>query len=168
MTIAQSTELNKPVLKLGSEGQTVKELQQLLFDYGMYVYIDIYGACAYPGNEVVDGIFGSQTEVAVKRFQNKMFLLEDGVVGNKTWQALYKGAPVDMPVLKNGSTGEVVKQMQERMSLGGYYVGAIDGIFGPKTELAVRNLQQNTALPVDGIVGDRTWFEISKIQTIFC
>lgn len=168
MTFTKNIELNKPVLKLGSEGQAVKELQQLLLDYGMYVSIDSYGACVYAGHEVIDGVFGPQTEVALKRFQNKMFLVEDGIVGNKTWQALYTGAPVDMPVLKNGSTGEVVKQMQERISIGGYYVGVIDGIFGTKTEVAVRNLQQNTALTVDGIVGDRTWFEISKIQTIFC
>jgi peptidoglycan hydrolase-like protein with peptidoglycan-binding domain len=169
MTVATNAQINKPVLKVGSSGETVKELQTLLFNYGMYVYVDnISGACVYPGNEVIDGVFGPKTEAAVKLFQGKMFLVQDGIVGNKTWRALYKGAPVNMPVLKKGSTGQVVKQMQERLATGGYYVGAIDGIFGPKTEEAVKNLQQNTGLLVDGIVGERTWFEISKINTIFC
>ncbi|MEC4819402.1 MAG: peptidoglycan-binding protein [Scytonema sp. PMC 1069.18] len=169
MTIATNAQLNKPVLKVGSKGDTVKELQNLLFDYGMYIYIDnITGACVYPGREVIDGVFGPKTEAAVKLFQGKMFLLIDGIVGDKTWRALYKGAPVDMPVLKIGSTGQLVKQMQERMAIGGYYVGAIDGIFGSKTQAGVKNLQQNTGLPADGIVGDRTWFEISKINTVFC
>jgi peptidoglycan hydrolase-like protein with peptidoglycan-binding domain len=168
MTVTTSNQINKPVVKKGSTGEAVKELQKLLLDYGMYVYINNDGACYYPGVEVIDGVFGSKTENAVILFQGKMFLVQDGVVGNKTWRSLYKGAPVDMPVLKKGSTGALVKQMQERLSTGGYYDVVIDGIFGSQTELAVRNLQQHTGLLVDGIVGVRTWFEISKIQTIFC
>jgi peptidoglycan hydrolase-like protein with peptidoglycan-binding domain len=163
-----AAQLNKPVLKIGSKGDTVKELQKLLLDYGAYVYIGNSGACVYPGLEVVDGVFGPKTESAVKLFQGKMFLVQDGIVGNKTWQSLYKGAPVNMPVLRKGSTGAVVKQMQERLAIGGYDVGAIDGSFGNRTEAAVRKLQEATSLPIDGIVGDRTWFELSKINTVFC
>lgn len=178
MTTTTSNQLSKPVLKKGSTGETVKELQKLLLDYGMYVYLYSNGACAFPaGAEAIDGVFGSETEKAVKLFQGKMFLLQDGIVGNKTWRSLYKGAPVDMPVLKKGSTGELVKRMQDRLFTGGYYDGeltmnnhasTVDGIFGSQTETAIKNLQQNNSLLVDGIVGDRTWFEISKIQTIFC
>ena len=168
MTTTISNKISKPVLKVGSTGEAVKELQKLLLDYGMYVFINKSGACDYPGAEAIDGVFSSKTENAVILFQGKMFLVQDGVVGNKTWRSLYKGAPVDMPVLKKGSTGALVKQMQERLSTGGYYDVVIDGIFGSQTEVAIRNLQQNNSLPVDGIVGDRTWFEISKIQTVFC
>ncbi len=163
-----AAQLNKPVLKVGSKGDTVKELQKLLLNYGAYVYIGNSGACVYPGLEVVDGVFGSKTEAAVKLFQGKMFLVQDGIVGNKTWQSLYKGAPVNMPVLRKGSTGAVVKQMQERLAIGGYDVGAIDGSFGNRTEAAVRKLQEASSLPIDGVVGDRTWFELSKINTVFC
>ncbi|WP_414621915.1 peptidoglycan-binding domain-containing protein [Calothrix sp. CCY 0018] len=178
MTTTTSNQLNKPVLKVGSTAETVKELQKLLLDYGMYVYLYNDGACAFPaGAEAIDGVFGSETEKAVKLFQHKMFLVQDGIVGNKTWRSLYKGTPVDMPILKKGSTGELVKQMQDRLFTGNYYSGGltmnnhaskVDGIFGSQTEVAIRNLQQNNSLPVDGIVGDRTWFEISKIQTVFC
>jgi peptidoglycan hydrolase-like protein with peptidoglycan-binding domain len=35
------------------------------------------------------------------------------------------------------------------------------GDFGNRLEKAVRQLQKNTGLPVDGVVGDRTWFELS-------
>ncbi|MEM1393488.1 MAG: peptidoglycan-binding protein [Cyanobacteria bacterium P01_H01_bin.150] len=177
MTTTTSNQINKPVLKVGSTGETVKELQKLLLNYGMYVYINNSGACEYPGEEAIDGVFGPKTENAVKLFQGKMFLVQDGIVGNKTWRSLYKGAPVDMPVLKKGSTGELVKQMQDRLFTGGYYGGevtmskhasTVDGIFGSQTESVIKNLQKNTGLAVDGIVGDRTWFEISKIQTVFC
>lgn len=177
MTTTTSNQICKPVLKKGSTGETVKELQDLLLNYGMYVYINNNGACDYPGEEAIDGVFGSKTEDAVKLFQGKMFLVQDGIVGNKTWLSLYKGAPVDMPVLEKGCTGELVKQMQDRLFTGGYYgveltmnnhASTVDGIFGSQTELAVKNLQKDSCLSVDGIVGDRTWFEISKIQTIFC
>jgi peptidoglycan hydrolase-like protein with peptidoglycan-binding domain len=168
MTVTSSNQISKPVLIVGSTGETVKELQRLLLDYGMYIYFNSYGLCEYHGIEVIDGVFGLQTENAVKLFQGKMFLVQDGIVGNKTWRTLFIGAPVDMPVLKRGSTGEFVKQIQKRIAIGGYDIGAIDGIFRPQTELAVRNLQQNTGLPVDGIVGNRTWFEISKIRTGPC
>ncbi|AFY52880.1 putative peptidoglycan-binding domain-containing protein [Rivularia sp. PCC 7116] len=178
MTTTTSNRISKPVLKKGSTGEAVKELQKLLLHYGMYVYIDNNGACAYPTEaEAIDGVFGSKTEDAVKLFQGKMFLVQDGIVGNKTWQALYKGAPVDMPILKKGSTGVLVKQMQDRLFTGGYYsseltmgnhASTVDGIFGLQTESAIKNLQKNAGLVADGIVSDRTWFEISKIQTIFC
>lgn len=177
MTTTTSNQISKPVLKKGSTGETVKELQDLLLHYGMYVYINNNGACDYPGTEAIDGVFGSKTEDAVKMFQSKMFLVQDGIVNNKTWLSLYKGAPVDMPVLKKGSTGELVKQMQDRLFTDGYYDGEltmnnhaskVDGIFGSQTESAIKNLQKNSGLTVDGIVGERTWFEISKIQTVFC
>jgi peptidoglycan hydrolase-like protein with peptidoglycan-binding domain len=165
---ASAAQLNKPVLKVGSKGETVKELQKLLLKYNAFVYVNNSGACVYPGEEVIDGQFGAKTEAAVKLFQGKMFLLQDGIVGDKTWRSLYKGAPVDMPILKKGSTGQVVKQMQSRLAIGGYDVGAADGSFGNRTETAVRKLQESTGLVVDGIVGDRTWFELSKINTVFC
>ncbi|MBV6624000.1 MAG: peptidoglycan-binding protein [Rivularia sp. (in: Bacteria)] len=177
MTTTTNNRISKPVLKKGSTGAAVKELQKLLLHYGMYVYINNNGACDYPGAEAVDGVFGSKTEDAVKLFQGKMFLMQDAIVGSKTWQALYKGAPVDMPILKKGSTGELVKQMQDRLFTGGYYSGeltmsnhasTVDGIFGSQTELAIQNLQKNAGLVADGVVSDRTWFEISKIQTVFC
>ncbi|AKG22697.1 peptidoglycan-binding domain-containing protein [Calothrix sp. 336/3] len=168
MTVTPNAKLNKPVLKVGSKGAEVKELQQLLLNYGMYVFIGSSGACVFPGTEVIDGVFGAKTEAAVKLFQGKMFLTQDGVVGNKTWRSLFLNAPVDMPILKKGSTGNLVKLMQQRLAIGGYNVGAIDSSFGAKTEAAVKQLQTDTGLPVDGIVGDRTWFEISKINTVFC
>ncbi|MGB3757950.1 MAG: peptidoglycan-binding protein [Rivularia sp. (in: cyanobacteria)] len=177
MTTSTTNQISKPVLKKGSTGEAVKELQKLLLNYGMYLYLNNSGACEYPGTEVIDGVFGSKTEDAVKLFQGKMFLLQDGIVNNKTWRSLYKGAPVDMPVLKKGSTGALVKQMQDRLFTGSYYGGGltmnnhastVDGIFGSQTLEAIKNLQKNTGLTVDGIVAERTWFEISKIQTNFC
>ncbi|OKH50388.1 peptidoglycan-binding protein [Calothrix sp. HK-06] len=167
-TINTLTPLNKPILRQGAKGETVKELQKLLFQYHMFVHLDNKGACVFPGEEVIDGIFGAKTTDAVKLFQNQMFLTHDGIVGDSTWKSLYKGVPIGLPVLKKGSQGDLVNLIQERMSLEGYYKGIIDGNFGASTETAVKALQKRAGLTTDGAVGDQTWASLSKINTIFC
>jgi peptidoglycan hydrolase-like protein with peptidoglycan-binding domain len=69
------------VLRQGSTGQDVITLQYLLNVIGEY----------YPGIPVIaqDGIFGSGTRQAVIAFQNEMRLSPDGIVGARTWNALY-------------------------------------------------------------------------------
>jgi peptidoglycan hydrolase-like protein with peptidoglycan-binding domain len=163
-----TTNLNKPVLKQGAKGEAVKALQKLLFQYHVFVYLDNHGACVFPDKEVIDGIFGAKTTNAVKLFQTQMFLTHDGIVGDATWKSLYKGAPVDLPVLKKGSQGDLVSAIQERMSLEGYYKGIIDGDFGAGTETAVKALQKRAGLIQDGAVGDKTWASLSKINIVFC
>lgn len=165
---AASAQLNKPVLKEGSKGDAVKELQKLLLKWGAFVSLDDEGACVFPGEEVVDGVFGPKTKNAVILFQGKVFLVQDGIVADKTWRALFLNAPVDMPILKKGSKGDLVKKVQERLAIGDYYNGKIDGDFGNSTEKAVKALQKQAGLTVDGVIGDRTWFAVSQINTIFC
>jgi N-acetylmuramoyl-L-alanine amidase len=59
-------------------------------------------------------------------------------------------------VLRQGSTGQTVKQIQTRLKAWGYYTGAVDGIFGPQTTAAVKYFQRKNGLTVDGIVGAKT------------
>jgi peptidoglycan hydrolase-like protein with peptidoglycan-binding domain len=66
------------------------------------------------------------------------------------------------PLLKKGSTGEAVKQLQSALKDLGYDVGAVDGKFGTKTEQAVKAFQQDRGIGVDGIVGDITWLNIDE------
>lgn len=58
--------------------------------------------------------------------------------------------------LKVGSRGDTVKQVQSKLKRWGYYDGAVDGIFGPATEAAVKYFQRTNNLTVDGIVGKKT------------
>lgn len=151
LAFAEESGLLKPTLRRGSTGQAVKELEQLLFHWGYY-----FG--------LIDGIFGIEVEKAVKRYQHRVFLAEDGVVGPLTWQALYSGAPVNMPILMNGSSGNAVKIVQNVLKLNGYYMGFVDGFFGPMTKVAVIQFQTAKGLlPADGIVGPRTWHALSKL-----
>lgn len=70
-------DLNLPLLKKGSKGDSVKALQILLkgYDYSL-------------GKWGVDSSFGGATESAVKAFQHDNGLEKDGVVGPKTWAKL--------------------------------------------------------------------------------
>ena len=54
-------------------------------------------------------------------------------------------------LLKVGSRGEEVKQLQAKLGLGA------DGVFGPGTEAAVKRWQSANGLTADGLVGDGTW-----------
>lgn len=58
--------------------------------------------------------------------------------------------------LKQGSRGETVKKMQQKLKNWGYYTGAVDGIYGSKTVSAVKYFQRKNKLTVDGIAGPKT------------
>lgn len=59
-------------------------------------------------------------------------------------------------VLKRGSSGTTVKTMQTKLINWGYLSGKADGIFGAKTETAVKSFQRKNGLYADGIVGAKT------------
>jgi peptidoglycan hydrolase-like protein with peptidoglycan-binding domain len=61
-----------------------------------------------------------------------------------------------MQELSYGSQGSVVKLLQEKLNAAGYKLDT-DGIFGAKTQSAVKDYQKNNNLAVDGIVGTNTW-----------
>ena len=149
LAFSEASRLIKPTLRRGSTGQAVKELQQLLFHWQYY-----FG--------LIDGVFGVQVENAVKGYQHRVFLTEDGIVGSITWQTLYSGAPIK-PILMIGSSGNDVRIVQNVLKLNGYYFGVVDGFFGPMTKVAAIQFQTAKGLPADGIVGARTWHALSKL-----
>jgi peptidoglycan hydrolase-like protein with peptidoglycan-binding domain len=69
------------------------------------------------------------------------------------------------PVLRPGSSGDVVRQLQQALRGLGFDPGAIDGHFGSRTEAAVRAFQSAQGIAVDGIVGDITWLNIDEADT---
>lgn len=151
------------ILKLGSNGDDVKVLQNLL----NYLPASISGS-----DLVVDGIFASKTQAAVKKFQTYFGLSPDGVVGKNTF--LYLGQPTGSyasgPVfgsrtLKKGITGRDVWILQNRLaSTAKKYASALggpaDSVFGSKTEAAVKLFQTDRGLTADGIVGNQTFYQL--------
>jgi peptidoglycan hydrolase-like protein with peptidoglycan-binding domain len=135
-----------PLVKKGDQQHPVQTLQHLLRARGHAV--------------TVDGIFGPKTENAVRAFQQEKNLAVDGIVGPNTWSAL-------ILQVKQGSQGDAVRGVQEEFQFrnlsGDPSKGLqVDGIFGPKTDAAVRGFQQALhvdipSVTVDGIVGPITW-----------
>ena len=64
------------------------------------------------------------------------------------------------PVLKPGSQGEAVSELQAMLRLLGYYTGAIDGVYQDNTATAVAAFQQAAGLQADGVVGTATWVRL--------
>lgn len=73
----EECDVNLPLLKKGDEGHSVIALQTLLIGYG-------YNC----GGFGADGIFGDGTDVSVKSFQKHIGVVQDGLVGPKTWKGL--------------------------------------------------------------------------------
>lgn len=57
---------------------------------------------------------------------------------------------------QQGSSGQTVRTIQEKLSRWGYYDASIDGIFGSDTQQAIRDFQRSNGLTGDGIVGAET------------
>jgi len=155
-------------LREGSSGQNVRLVQ-----FWLKIARTVYSSLS---NVTVDGRFGSATAAAVRRFQTYFGLTSDGVVGRTTWNKLYEVyndiankllssslRPGEYPgVLRNGSSGTAVRELQFYLYLMSAYESsipaiAIDGQFGASTEAAVRAYQRFAGLTVDGIVGRTTW-----------
>jgi peptidoglycan hydrolase-like protein with peptidoglycan-binding domain len=150
------------LLKEGTRGADVRRLQEVLTDLGYQ-----------PGP--VDGISGSRTISAVTTFQVDAALTADGLAGRVTRAALEtrhaagtvasdtgtatESSPdptTTTGILRKGSRGPDVLRVQELLEAAGYPPGPADGIFGPKTELAVLAFQTDHGLRVDGLVGTST------------
>jgi peptidoglycan hydrolase-like protein with peptidoglycan-binding domain len=60
------------------------------------------------------------------------------------------------PLVRRGDQGHPVPSLQYLLRARGHGI-TVDGIFGPRTDAAVRAFQQSRGLAVDGIVGPNTW-----------
>lgn len=75
--------------------------------------------------------------------------------------------PKNYPTLRKGDKNDYVKNWQMFLNLHGYSCGNVDGIFGAKTEAAVKKWQKdhlNICRTVDGIIGPRTWASLPFIN----
>lgn len=140
---------------------------------------------AIPKLDTVDGIYGSRTEAAVRRFQEIFGLEPDGIVGKATWYALVRlyTAVTRLSELRSlgqqfysisweypnsprpGSTGDKVRHLQYMLAILSEYIPqippvAVDGIFGPATKAAVLAVQRYFGLPETAVVDAATWEEI--------
>jgi peptidoglycan hydrolase-like protein with peptidoglycan-binding domain len=122
-----------------------------------------------------DGVYGPETEEAVRGFQSAHGLTVDGIVGPATIAALrgHSSAHAASSGVRRDAvnftpsegvegSGNAVSRLQSALHL------STDGTFGPETEAAVKRLQARHGLSVDGVVGPATWsvLGISEEETL--
>lgn len=61
------------------------------------------------------------------------------------------------PIINRGSKGVYVLIAQDGLNTLGYSTGGLDGVFGSRTDSAVRRFQESYGLVVDGVIGNNTW-----------
>ena len=146
-------------LKEGMNGSSVRALQKRLKALGYY-------------SGTVDGDFGSGTTAAVKAFQEQNGLKADGIAGTSTLNKLYLDttgkansgsssgsstiSSTGYVTLREGSSGDAVKKLQQQLKTLGYYSGSVDGKYGSGTTQAIMTFQQMNDLRVDGVAGPAT------------
>lgn len=162
-------------LRLGSFDEEVRTIQRQLNRISV-------NYPAIPKVAVNEGVFNGATQRSVIEFQRIFNLTPDGIVGKATWYRLkfiYNSvkdladiyseglAPSELEryfsnVYRRGSSGLIVREIQFFLDFFAKYNSSlkrvnIDGIFGPKTEEAVKEFQRLYGLTPDGIVGRNTW-----------
>jgi len=141
-------------LKRGARGNDVKKLQKQLMALGFS--LDKYGA---------DGIFGPETQAALKELQKALGIEQTGILDEMTKaalqneEALRKLQSRAKQGIKLGDKGESVKKLQKELNkyLSDSEKLAVDGIMGPKTEAALKKLQKELGVKQTGV-----WDEATK------
>ncbi len=134
-------------IKQGSQGPDVKLAQ---YELCRTLYLG--------GPSDVDGVFGPRTNQAVREYQGDHGLAVDGIVGPNTWGTMLAEYP-QPPTLGIGSQWPHLNRLQSFLNQAAPPALpplAVDDIFGPKTEAAVKHYQAAHAVSADGIVGLQT------------
>lgn len=134
----------------GSRGPAVEDIQRRLNYLGYAI-----------GSSGVDGVFLEDTAEAVRLFQASIGLSPDGVVDSETWSQLVDSTfrfgdrllYLRYPLFH----GRDVEILQTALNSLGFMTGEIDGIFGPSTEAAVSDFQNNISIQADGVCGFSTY-----------
>ena len=167
-------------LRYGSGGEDVKELQRQLTELGYYkgkISGNFLGATKKAVEELqkkndleVTGVADSDLQdiilagkILAKSEKPDETSTPAPNLSNYLVDENEDGVPVaDEPVLfskklKSGSSGKLVKQMQERLAELGYYEGPLSGNFQKYTTRAVKKFQTQNGLESTGVVDETTW-----------
>ncbi|MBN3963329.1 N-acetylmuramoyl-L-alanine amidase [Nostoc sp. NMS8] len=99
---------------------------------------------------VEDGFTGANTKSAVEKFQTIIAVQPTGIADTTTWNAI-NIILAKRIIRPNHAGGAVVRYLQYRLGVDN------DGVYGPQTEVIVKNFQRQNGLDADGIIGPASW-----------
>lgn len=136
----------------GDHGAEIETLQKKLQSMG---YLD----------DIADGIYGENTEEAVRKFQKEHGLSVSGSMDQKTINAVNRkySSQTGSLSLSVGDSGEKVIRLQNKLLLHGYDPGTVDGIYGAGTEKAVQRLQKEERLAATGVADSNVWERLNSV-----
>ncbi len=116
-----------------------------------------------------DDDFTAEVEHAVRAFQQRRGLMVDGIAGPQTRRALdgarwQLGDRILVHTPGHLMTGDDVQTLQQRLLGLGFSCGRADGVFGSRTDAALRELQRGVGLRGDGVVGPSTLRALSRLS----
>lgn len=141
------------LLSRGDRGARVAAVRRQL------VAVGLAEATSPPGED--PEAYDERLELAVRHFQQQRALTADGVVGAETGRALEAarwrlGDRILRYTPGHLVLGDDVVELQQRLAGLGLHGGRVDGLLGPDTERAVRELQRSSGTPSDGVCGPDT------------
>ena len=141
-------------LKQGATGAGVKTLQDDLVKMGFMTRSEVNTGY---------GTFGAKTEAALKSFQASVGLEQTGAVGPKTKHAI-ESVIAGVGQNKNADAN-VINTAQQKLT-SGKFLSAADakaeaGVYGPKTEAAVKAFQAENNIQQTGVIGPQTFAALS-------
>lgn len=117
-----------------------------------------------------DAVFDHHLDSAVRAFQQQRGLLVDGIVGPATYRSMKEasyrlGARTLIYQLSAPLYGDDVATLQTRLQDLGFYVGRVDGFFGPQTHDSLSSFQREIGIAADGICGPATLRSLELLGT---
>jgi N-acetylmuramoyl-L-alanine amidase len=149
-------------LRLGDRGLAVVELRHRLRQ------LDLLPTDEVGGTPTAVDDFDDACDLAVRSFQQQRGLRIDGVVDRETYRGLDEARwrlgdrPLSFAV-RHPYVGDDVAGLQHRLIDMGFDCGRADGVFGPRTENALREFQRNVGLPADGACGPATFRALRQL-----
>ena len=137
--LLNSSDAKKFSLVIGMEGEDIASMQERLRDLG---YLEAPAT----------GYFGTDTQAAIRLFQEKNGLSVDGNAGEATTEKLYS-EDVKANFVGYGAEGDAILEMQKKLQKLGYLTTEPDGKYGSDTVNAVKRFQTRNGLIADGYYG---------------
>ncbi len=152
-------------IRRGDTGPAVAEIRDRLGRLGLLAH---EGPHHEQRVDAPTDCFDDSVDRAVRAFQQERGLTVDGVVGEQTFRRLEEARWALGDRVLSYSPGHLVSgddvlALQQRLSGLGFDLGRVDGVFGVRTDTALREFQRSVGVDADGTCGPSTFRAMARL-----